>query len=99
MEELLDQNLIRGDRPLFEVMKSTINGRKVVSILKPLTRQETGIYTDSTGALHNLGGGNFIQTYVWKEKRNPCNPFAWWMGEPPLINNWDNYQEWTISPY
>lgn len=99
VEELLQQNLISADDTLFEVINQPINGIKVVSILKRRNQLETGAYVDSKGSLHRLGGGDMIQTYLWKEKRDPCNPILWWMGEPPEIDIWSDYQNFTVSPY
>ena len=32
------------------------------------------MWTDQSGSSHQLGGGNLVQTYLWKEPREVC-PF------------------------
>jgi hypothetical protein len=62
-----------------------------VSILKPLDRDETGWYTSSQGT-HELGGGNLVQTYVWAEEYDPCDPLSRWG-----FANWPRHKilEWN----
>lgn len=99
VEDLLERNLIRGDDTLVNVLYREFNGRKVVSILSLRTREDTGTWTDTNGITHQLGGGNLVQTYVWKEERNPCNALVWFtigLGGSPEIQRWTDYANYTV---
>ena len=56
-------------------MNQVYGGNIVVSILKLLKRGEPGWYTGSLG-MHELGGANLIQTFVWMEAYDPCDPIS-----------------------
>jgi hypothetical protein len=106
VEDLIEQGLIRGDEQLVDVVNQPFNqGKKVVSILALRTRQKTGAWTDLLGFTHQLGGGNLSQTFVWKEKRDLCESYSWWLGllagsgsTPPGMQVWEDYRNFTIQP-
>ena len=90
VEDLIANKQIDGNRPILEVMNTSYGNRYVVSILNSESSTDTGWYTSSLGT-HELGGGNLIQTYVWLEKYDPCDPlsklgfYAW---------RWHKLEEW-----
>lgn len=97
VEELLDNGDISDWTPLFVAVNKLYHGRQVVTILKPRDQSQTGEWNNWAHNSHNLGGGNLVQTYVWKEKRDPCWKFPYniLLG-PPHIYRWDNYQDHTV---
>jgi hypothetical protein len=93
VEDLIEHGEISGNTLLFSVFRT----KDVVSILKRRSHGQTGEFTDMWGNTHQLGGANFSQTYVWKEKRDPCQPSFW----PSLdldIQPWTDYASYTITP-
>jgi RHS repeat-associated protein len=106
VEELIEQGIIRGDERLVDVINQPFNnGEKVVSILRERTRRETGEWTDFLGFSHQLGGGNLSQTFIWKENRDLCKSYWWWLGliagsgsVPPGMQVWQDYGDFTVQP-
>ena len=95
VEELLDNGDISDWTPLNLVVNRIYHGKKVVTILKPRDRSETGEWTNF-GISRNLGGGNLVQTYTWKEKQDPCWKFPYnFILFPPQIYSWDDYRNHT----
>jgi hypothetical protein len=97
VEELLESGEISDWTPLIVAVNSTYHGKKVVTILKPRDRSQTGAWTNWMGDSRFLGGGNQVQTYVWKEKRDPCWRFPYNILQgTPQIYTWDNYTDHTV---
>lgn len=71
VEDLIANHQITGNEPILQVM----NNEKAISILRALDRTKTDWYTSSLGT-HELGSGNLVQTYVWMEKYDPCDPLS-----------------------
>lgn len=88
MESLIIDNTNLANEPLSKI----VNDYEVISILQPLSRDET------TGS---AGGGTMYQSYVWTEKKLSC--FEQWL---PLsvrrlfldIGSWRKYEDYT-DPY
>ncbi len=100
VEDLVSSKQITGREPILDVMNQNYGGKKVVSILNPLRRGETGWYTSSLG-IHELGGANLTQTFVWMERYDPCDPlsrlsfYAWrWH----VLEEWDNWYPPVTKP-
>lgn len=90
VEELIADEQITGREPVLSVLNTPYGGKRVVSILEAQTQTDTGWYTGSLGT-HELGGGNLIQTYVWMEKVDPCDPFSRF----GFLLGWHAVEEWT----
>jgi hypothetical protein len=100
VENLILFNQITGNEPILDVMNMTFGNKKVVSILNPMHRSETGRYTSSLGS-HELGGGNLTQTYVWMEKFDPCDPLSYlrfYFSRWPEMEDWINYYPPNTEP-
>jgi hypothetical protein len=100
VEELIANHQITGNEPIMQVMNAYNGGKKVISILDALDRNETGWYTSSLGA-HELGGGNLVQTYVWMEKYDPCDPlsrFAFLYSPWHFPKMWSNWYPPVTKP-
>ncbi len=100
VEGLIRSRQIRGDEPILDVMNQAYGGKKVVSILDPLTRNQTGQYTSSLGT-HGQGGGNLIQTFVWMEKYDPCDPLSrlgFYLWRWHALEEWDNWYPPVTQP-
>ena len=80
--------------PLLAVMPvQYVMGRfRVISILSPLTREETSSF---------LGGGNMLQRFVWSERRDEsCAGYMYEMNNPSLldVDVWPDYWLYTSDP-
>jgi len=93
VEELLNSGQIYDNMPLSSVFLRY----QIISILSSRKHGQVEQYRDLWGFTHHLGGGNLSQTYVWKEKFDPCmNPIL-----PPIdlqISLWEGYNGLTITP-
>ena len=80
--------------PLLAIMPvQYVMGRvRVISILSPLTREETSSF---------LGGGNMLQRFVWSERRDEnCAGYMYQMNNPSLldVDLWRDYRLYTSDP-
>jgi hypothetical protein len=92
------ENLIAtGEVSPYEPLATVIWRKNIISILDPLERNQTGAWTGYFPYIgtHQLGGGNLEQTYVWREKRNPC-PTMWDILKYQFGNPSENI---TIEPW
>lgn len=94
VEELLLTNQITGTESILDVMERTFDGKKVLSILRPLSSTETGPYTSFQGS-HELGGGNLTQTYVWMEKYDQCDPLSMLRFKLPISHIVEEWPSWV----
>lgn len=102
----VEELIANGEVSPYEPLASVIWRKDVISILKPLDISDTESWTGYFPNIgtHQLGGGNFEQTYVWREKLNPC-PTAWDMilyqggyrGITIEIEPWLDYKSYTSS--
>jgi len=87
VEELLANGDITGSTLLTEAINKEVNGKKVVSILRFQTRQQTS---------DPLGGGGMEQTYTWTEDRNDC---FWWLDYTHYITSSTTVHSESIKPW
>lgn len=85
MEDLIASGAVSPNAPLISVILTN----NIISILNPLSRDQTG----------GRGGGNFVQTYVRREPRDPCPSLDKYLqgavGSTLKIELWLNYQAFT----
>jgi RHS repeat-associated protein len=98
VEELILNSEIKGNELLITVTNRPFNGGKVVSILQPRDRANTGEWEGGLLGSHELGGGNLVQTYSWLERRDPC-PIPSILIYPLYLSDLEIHPWWGVAGY
>jgi RHS repeat-associated protein len=88
VEDVINADPLLGLLPIQAVMARW----PVLSILTSLTRVNTAA---------PLGGGNYVQTFVWRERFDPgCESYMYERNDPSLLDvvDWRDYGLYTVDP-